>query len=53
MRMSRLILLLIISNVLSVASTASGDYKSGFSTHHLSVDISSPGSGILSAYPRQ
>ena len=39
------------SNVLSVASTASGDYKSGFSTYHLSVDISSPGSGILSAYP--
>ena len=37
--------------VLSVASTASGDYKSSFSTYHLSVDISSPGSGILSAYP--
>ena len=35
-------------NVLSVASTANGDYKSGFSTYHLSVDISSPGSGILS-----
>ena len=37
--------------VLSVASTASGDYKSGFSTYHLSVDISSPGSGILSSVP--
>ena len=36
-------------NVLCVASTANGDYKSGFSTYHLSVDISSPGSGILSA----
>ncbi|MEC9274614.1 MAG: S8 family serine peptidase, partial [Candidatus Neomarinimicrobiota bacterium] len=39
------------NSVFSVASTASGDYKSGFSTYHLSVDISSPGSGILSAYP--
>ncbi|MEE3150172.1 MAG: S8 family serine peptidase, partial [Candidatus Neomarinimicrobiota bacterium] len=38
-------------NVLSVASTATGDYKSSFSTYHLSVDISSPGSGILSANP--
>ncbi len=38
-------------NVLSVASTATGDYKSSFSTYHLSVDISSPGSGILSLYP--
>ena len=37
--------------VLSVASTATGDYKSGFSTYHLSVDISSPGSGILSSVP--
>ena len=37
--------------VLSVASTASGDYKSSFSTYHLSVDISSPGSGILSSVP--
>ena len=36
-------------NVFCVASTANGDYKSGFSTYHLSVDISSPGSGILSA----
>ena len=35
-------------NVFCVASTANGDYKSGFSTYHLSVDISSPGSGILS-----
>jgi len=38
-------------NVLSVASTATGDYKSSFSTYHLSVDISSPGSGILSLNP--
>ena len=38
-------------NVFSVASTALGDYKSGFSTYHLSVDISSPGSGILSSVP--
>ena len=38
-------------NVFSVASTTTGDYKSGFSTYHLSVDISSPGSSILSSTP--
>ena len=37
--------------VLSVASTTTGDYKSSFSTYHLSVDISSPGSGIRSSVP--
>ncbi len=38
-------------NVFSVASTTIGDSKSGFSTYHLSVDISSPGSSILSTIP--
>ena len=38
-------------HVFSVASTTTGDIKSDFSTYHLSVDISSPGSSILSTVP--
>lgn len=38
-------------HVFSVASTTTGDLKSDFSTYNLSVDISSPGSGILSTIP--
>jgi subtilisin family serine protease len=38
------------STVVSVASTTSGDSKSGFSNYGTWVDISAPGSGIYSTY---
>lgn len=37
-------------NVLSVSSTATGDVKSGFSNYGNWVDVSAPGSQILSTY---
>ncbi|MBZ0200219.1 MAG: S8 family peptidase, partial [Ignavibacteriaceae bacterium] len=36
--------------VLSVASTDQGDLKSGFSNYGITVDVSAPGSGILSTW---
>ncbi len=36
--------------VLSVASTDQGDMKSGFSNYGITVDVSAPGSGILSTW---
>jgi len=40
-----------LPHVISVASTEQGDIKSGFSTYHISVDISSPGTSIYSTVP--
>jgi len=37
-------------NVLSVASTDEGDYKSSFSNYGFGVDVSAPGSSILSTW---
>jgi len=37
-------------NVLSVASTDQGDYKSSFSNYGYSVDVSAPGNNILSTW---
>ncbi|MEM0999449.1 MAG: S8 family peptidase [Bacteroidota bacterium] len=36
------------ADVISVASTNAFDEKSGFSTYHANIDVSAPGSGILS-----
>lgn len=38
--------------VLSVGSVDEDDYRSSFSNYHTSVDVSAPGSFILSTYPR-
>ena len=38
------------AGVLSVTSTTSGDSKSGFSNYGTEVDVSAPGSGILSTW---
>ncbi len=38
--------------VLSVAAVDEADYRSSFSNYHSSVDVSAPGSFILSTYPR-
>lgn len=39
------------NNVISVASTTTGDAKSGFSNYGTWIDISAPGSGIWSTVP--
>lgn len=39
------------NNVISVASTASGDQKSSFSNYGSTIDVSAPGSSIFSTVP--
>ena len=39
------------SDALSVAATAPGDVKADFSNYHRRVDLSAPGTDIVSAFP--